>query len=58
MNQRFSPNINGKNHDVDETPLHCALRNDIGLKQPALRLPLGTMRCLRGRQRGCSERKS
>jgi aerobic-type carbon monoxide dehydrogenase small subunit (CoxS/CutS family) len=37
MSQRFSLNVNGKNHNVDadpDMPLLYALRNDIGLNNP------------------------
>ena len=37
MSQRFSLNVNGKNHDVDvdpDMPLLYALRNDVGRRAP------------------------
>ena len=37
MSQRFSLNVNGKNHDVDvdpDMPLLYALRNDVGRNNP------------------------
>ena len=37
MSQRFSLNVNGKNHNVDvdpDMPLLYALRNDVGLNNP------------------------
>ncbi len=39
MSQRFSLNVNGKNHNVDvdpDMPLLYALRNDVGLNNPHL----------------------